>query len=448
MINARSLVLDILKEVDKDEEYSNILITQVLDKYDYLEMQDKAFIKRLTEGTIERQITLDYVLNQFSKTQVEKMKPLIRCLLRMSVYQLLYMDAIPDSAVCNEAVKLAQKRHFSSLKGFVNGVLRNIARQKEQIIWPNMDSDWKLALSVETSMPEYILEVWEGEYGKEKTVQMAKALLEVRPVCVRVDEGLGQEQKEEILQKWKKAGIYYRESYMPYAFYCSNIEGIRNLPGFLEGQVTVQDVSSMLVAECAGIKEGDYVLDVCAAPGGKSMHAACKTGEKGSVDARDISEYKISLIQENADRMKLSQIHTKIWDAAIEDESLQEKADVLFLDVPCSGLGIIGHKRDIKYHITEENFETLQELQRKIVSASIPYVKKGGVVMYSTCTIHRKENEDMAGWIEENFPLKLESLDPFLPTTLQSDETREGMLQLYPGEHDCDGFFVARFIKE
>jgi len=449
MINARAVVLDILMETEKGNEYSNILIRQVLDKYDYLEIQDKAFIKRLAEGTVERQITLDYVLNQFSKTPVDKMKTLIRCLLRMSVYQILYMDAVPDSAVCNEAVKLAEKRHFGSLKGFVNGVLRNISRSREQIRWPEESVDWKAALSVRTSMPLTILNIWETEYGKELTSLMAEASLDVKPVCIRMDERLSAKEQEVLLDAWTQKGIRVKQSeYLPYAYFCEALEGVPKIPGFKEGKITVQDVSSMLVTECAAIKEGDFVIDVCAAPGGKSLHAASHTGMSGTVESRDLTEYKVKMICDNADRMHLPNIHTTIWDATLPDESMKEKADVLLLDVPCSGLGIIGHKRDIKYHVTEENLLQLQDLQKEIAAVCCDYVRKGGTVLYSTCTIHQEENEKMALWMAENLNLEFDSLDPYLPRQLISEQTAQGMLQLFPGKHDCDGFFLARFQKK
>lgn len=449
MENTREIVLDSLLELEKEAGFSNVLVRQVLQKYDYLPVQEKAFIKRVTEGTVERRIELDYILDQFSSVPVPKMKPLIRHLMRMSVYQLLYMDAVPDSAVCNEAVRLAQKRHFQPLKGFVNGVLRNIARNKDRIAYPNREKDWRRGVSVRYSMPEFLVELWEKDYGREQTERMCESLLSVKPVSVRIVETLSEKEQEAIAAAWRERGIVCeRDPYLPYARRCQNLEGVHKLPGFSEGLVTVQDVSSMLVTECAGIKQGDFVLEACAAPGGKSLHASLKTGEAGQVEARDLSEEKAALIRENAGRMKAGNLRVKVWDACVFDEETEGKTDVLYLDLPCSGLGIIGKKRDIKYHVTKESLAELVKLQRQIIGACWRYVKPGGVIMYSTCTVHRAENEEQVRWMCREFPLVTESLNPYLPKGLKCKEAESGMLQLMPGVHACDGFFLARLRRK
>ncbi len=447
--NTREIVLESLMELEKNGGYSSVLLRQVLDKYNYLSGQEKAFMKRVTEGTIERRIELDYIINQFSSVPVFKMKPLIRSLMRMSTYQIFYMDAIPDSAVCNEAVKLAQKRHFQSLKGFINGVLRNISRSKEQVRYPDEEQDWKAAWSVRYSMPELILDLWEREYGKEQAKLMTRELLKIKPVSLRMSEMLSEKEQETLAGEWKRAGISCEKNpCLPYAWKCRNVEGLMDLPGFSEGKVTVQDVSSMLATDCAGIRPGDFVLDVCAAPGGKSLHAACKLQNSGRVEARDVSEEKAELIRENAQRMQVRNLAVKVRDARVFEEEMEESADILYLDVPCSGLGVMGKKRDIKYHVTEESLAELVRLQREIISACWRYVKPGGVILYSTCTIHKEENEKQVEWMCREFPLHTESLNTYLPEMLRCEEAESGMLQLVPGIHDCDGFFLARLRRK
>ena len=449
MENTREIILDGLLELEREEGFSNVLVRGMLQKYDYLPVQEKAFIKRVTEGTVERRIELDYILNQFSSVPVPKMKPLIRQLMRMSVYQLLYMDAVPDSAACNEAVRLAQKRHFQSLKGFVNGVLRSIARSKDRIVYPDKEKDWMRGVSVRYSMPEFLVGLWEKDYGREQTERMCASLLSVKPVSLRISEALSFKEQEELTEVWRRRGIACeRDPYLPYAWRCQNLEGLHKLPGFSEGLMAVQDVSSMLVTECAGIKEGDLVLDTCAAPGGKSLHASLKAGKTGQVEARDLSEDKAALIRENAERMKARNLHVKVWDARVFDAEAEGKADVLYLDLPCSGLGIIGKKRDIKYHVTKESLAELAVLQREIIEACWRYVKPGGVIMYSTCTVHRAENEEQVQWMCREFPLVTEDLNPYLPEGLKCKEAESGMLQLVPGVHECDGFFLARLRRK
>lgn len=448
MENTREIVLECLLLLEKENAFSNVVIRRTLQKYDYLPAQEKAFIKRATEGTVERRIELDYIINQFSGVPVLKMKPFIRQLLRMSVYQIFYMDAVPDSAVCNEAVRLAAKRHFQTLKGFVNGVLRNIARNKDKISYPNPEKDWYRGISVRYSMPEFLLKLWEKEYGREQTEIMCQSLLAVKPVSIRMSERLSAKEMEKLAQAWRDKGVVCeRHPYLPYAWRCRNMEGVQRLPGFSEGLVTVQDVSSMLATECAGIKPGDFVLDVCAAPGGKSLHAACKLRESGHVEARDISEEKAALLNENIERMQAKNAAVKVWDARGSDASMEARADVLYLDLPCSGLGILGKKRDIKYHVTKESLSELVSLQREIIAACWRYVKPGGVILYSTCTLHRAENEEQVRWMCGEFPLLPESLNPYLPESLKCKEAERGMLQLVPGVHECDGFFLARLRR-
>ena len=367
-INTRELLLEMLLEITNGKEYSHIVMRNVLDKYNYLRVEEKSFIKRVCEGTLERMIQIDYVLNQFSKTPVNKMKPVIRNILRMSVYQILYMDAVPDSAACNEAVKLAERKKFHQLKGFVNGVLRNIARQKGNISYPPRDKDFVLYASVTYSMPEWIIRKWLSEYNQDTVEKILQGLLKEHAVTIRVDENLPDERKEKLLEQMKEQGItVMKHLYLPYAYQLKNLEGVQNLPGFAEGLLTIQDISSMLVAEVAGIQENAHIIDVCAAPGGKSLHAACKLNHTGMVEARDLTEYKVNLIQQNIDRMKYDNIKAMVADALVFEPEKENTADIVFADLPCSGLGVMGKKRDIKYHVTEGTLKDIVTLQQSML---------------------------------------------------------------------------------
>ena len=468
-MNTRELVLDTLLTLEREGDYSHRLIKSVLDKYDYLEARDKAFIKRLTEGTLERQLEMDYYLDSFSSLPVRKMKPLIRCLLRMSVYQLLYMDAVPDSAACNEACKLAAKRGFGSLKGFVNGVLRRIAGQKNSLPMPDQGREPVRYLSVKYSMPEWIVEMWLDEYGKNITETLLEGLLEIHPVSVRFSTLMSGGERDRLCGDMRKSGMEMTPSpYLPYLYLTGGYtENPASLPAFSMGKCTVQDVSSALAVEAAGIKEGDFVVDVCAAPGGKSLLAAEKAGS-GKVLARDVSEEKISITEENISRMGAENIEVQIFDGTRTDEALLGRADVLLLDVPCSGLGVMGKKRDIKYRIARENLGELQKLQRQIAAASAGYVKKGGTLLYSTCTIRREENEDMVRYIVQELGFEPVPLEAVLPKNViaiknhlkdrmkeagkepgagLTEEEAGACIQLLPGYMKADGFFIARFRR-
>lgn len=446
MENTRELAVNLLLEIVEQNKYSHLMIRDVLNKYDYMDGRDKAFVKRVTEGTLERMIQVDYVLDQFSKVPVSKMKPFIRTILRMSVYQLLFMDNIPDSAVCNEAVKLAGKRGFRNLQGFVNGVLRSISRKKQEIVWPGQE-DKAAFLSVKYSMPMWLTEKFLSERGYETTEKMLESFLLVSPVTIRLKETLKEEEKKLLIERMESSGVKLKKHpYLSYAYSVEGTEGISNLPGFAQGLFAVQDVSSMLAGEVAGIRKDSYVIDVCAAPGGKAMHAAEKMQGSGFVSARDLTEYKAEFILDNKNRMKAENLEVLVWDATKLREEDIEKADVLIADLPCSGLGIIGRKTDIKYHASKESLKQLQSLQREILSVVWQYVKPGGVLVYSTCTVNPEENEENVRWFTKNYPFDRESLTPYLPKVLKEDE--EGMLQLLPGIHLTDGFFLARLRRK
>ena len=440
-MNVREIVLDMLMELSKENTYCHLLIRDVLQKYNYLEQRDKAFIKKIVEGTVERRLELDYVINLFSSTKVSKMKPLIREVLRMSVYQILYMEQVPDSAVCNEAVKLVQKRKFTNLKGFVNGVLRNIARNKEKMVYDD--------ISIKYSMPMWLVERLTSAYGKDVAEKIMASFLEEKPVTIRRKESLSEKEWEIITKEMEKSGVQVsKHPYLPYAYEIKKAEGLFSIEAFKKGCFTVQDVSSMLVAECADVKEAMTIFDVCAAPGGKSMHCAEKLNGTGRVYSFDVSENKTDYIQENIDRLGYTNIETKVKDATVFDASMIEGADIVLADVPCSGIGVIGKKCDIKYRINEDEIKNITELQKKIIDNAWQYVKKGGTLIYSTCTISREENEEMVKYLTANAPLKLESLNAYLPKELWSETTEKGYLQLLPGVHKCDGFFIARLKRE
>ena len=432
-INTREIVLQILLEVLEQGGYSHLIIKGTLDKYAYLDKTDRAFIKRLSEGVIEYKLRLDYIIDSYSKTKTAKMKPVIREILRMGTYQIFFMEKIPDSAACNEAVKLAAKHGFSSLKGFVNGVLRNIARGKAQILYPDPGKDTACYDSVFYSMPEWIVRRWLTAYGEKQTGQILQGLLQTRPVTIR--RNTTPEEWDTLLKKWKESGMQVRQSAL-YKDACviSGFDRIEALEGYQDGRFMIQDIGSMLITDFAKIRQGDTVIDVCAAPGGKALHAAFLTGADGRVEARDLTEYKTSLIEENLARCGFTNVTVNVWDATKEDPDSIEKADVVIADLPCSGLGAIARKGDIKYRLKEEDITQIAALQRTILSVVQSYVKPGGVLLYSTCTLTNEENEANTEWFLQNFPFHLEDEQTLFPGNSQNGET-------------TDGFYMARLRK-
>lgn len=433
-VHLRAIVLDILME--SQSAFSHIVIRQALEKYQYLDKQQRAFISRLALGTIERRMEMDYIIGKFSRTPVEKIKPVIQMILEMSVYQLLYMESVPDSAVCNEAVKLTKKRGFSGLSGYVNGVLRNIARNKADIPYPDRLRQPLEYLSVKYSMPEWILQMWQGVYSIKQIEEILCGFQADHKTYIRCNTM--KDTPENIRKILEKEGVMVEEVQdMPYAFSISGYDYLSGLQSFHDGLYQIQDISSMMAGEFLHSSASDFIVDVCAAPGGKSVNAALKMAEKkievtGRVLSRDVSESKVQLIEDNIERLGLSYVKAQVYDALCFDESLVEKADIVIADLPCSGLGVIGRKPDIKYRVTPQQMFEAVNLQRRILQTVSAYVKPGGVLLYSTCTINRAENEDNADWICRH----------------SGFEADGKYLQILPGaDGGRDGFFIARLIK-
>lgn len=433
--NTRELVLETLLSVEKGESYSHKALSALLDKYQYLSKQERSFITRVTLGTLERRIELDYIIDWFSKVKVKKMKPVIRCILRMGVYQLKYMDSVPDSAVCNEAVKLAGKKGFVSLKGFVNGVLRSISRNLPEVSYPSEEEKPIEAVSIRCSIPQWILRQWREDYGWEKTKSMAESFLNQERTTIRVNTMMTD--REKLIDDLKKQGIQAEKLVLrdypdfKQGLYIWEYDYLLKIKEFAQGQFYVQDVSSMLPVWFLNPKEGDFVVDVCAAPGGKSIHAAQLMQGLGVVEARDLTDYKVGLIEENIARARLKNVKAVKWDALILDESIVGKADGVIADLPCSGLGVLKKKPDIRYRMTREQQEELSRIQRQILSNACQYVKPGGTLLYSTCTVNKIENEDNTAWFLQNhreFSLAKER-------------------QIFPGESCGDGFYLAKMIR-
>ncbi len=433
-VNVRELALGILLAVTKNGENSHTVLSAVLEKYQYLSRQERGFLTRLTEGTLERQ--LDYIIGLFSRTRVTKLKPAIREILRMGVYQLRYMDAVPASAACNEAVRLAGKKGFVSLKGFVNGVMRGIARNLDTIAYPDETKHPLYAWSLRYSIPEWILTRWSRDYGMQKAKSIAESFQKERRLSVRVNRT--KTTRRELIQRLSERGITAECAVLPSfpefdaALYLSGYDHLTAIPEFTEGLFAVQDISSMLVVPVASPHPGDYVIDVCSAPGGKSLHAADVMGGTGMVEARDVSEYKTGLIEENIRRCGMRNIRVVCQDARVWDADSSDAADVVIADLPCSGLGTLRKKPEIRYRMTEETIEGLIRLQREILEVSCRYVKPGGTLVFSTCTIDGEENEENTRWFLEchtGFSLAFQR-------------------QFFPDEGEFDGFYIAKFIRE
>lgn len=435
MPDNREIVLEALLLHDKGE-YADKIIKSILDKYSYLERFERGFINRVFSGTIERRLSLDFILNHFSTVKVNKQKPVIRAILRMSTYQILFMEQIPDSAAINEAVKLAKKKKFNGLTGFVNAVLRQISRNKDNIdsLFDELKGDEVKLFSAKYSCPEWLCRHYISELGQKTAEQILINSLIDRKICARTNLSLIS--TDALIDKLNKEGAVCERIDGFDAFYVTVSEGLSYLESFNEGLFCIQDLSSQRIVDDAvkeRLKNAEIIVDVCAAPGGKTCHIADIAkhfNSNAKIISRDLTDGKVEKIEENVDRCGFDNVSTCVWDALTEDESLIEKADIVIADVPCSGLGVIGRKVDIKYRVQPEDLVSLSMLQKEIIGVVSKYVKSGGMLIFSTCTVNNSENRDNAKWIEEN-----------LDFSLVSEE------KLINDNPEYDGFYIARFVK-
>lgn len=407
-----------------------------------LEQHEKAFINRIVYGTVENKIKLDYIINLFSSTKTNKLKLTILILLRMSIYQMLFMDHVPHSAIINEAVKLVKKRKMTNLSGFLNGVLRNISRNISSIEYPNEQTEPNEYLSVYYSFPKWLIDYLLEQYHYDTLKEVLEDSLKTPKICIRHNHLKGS--MESLLECLKEDGLNPLQGHiLPYAMYLEGTGSIRQLKSFQMGLFQIQDESSMLVGEVAQPNEGDYVLDVCSAPGGKTTHFAQLMNNKGKVIARDVSDKKIQRIEENCRRLGINNVVIEKYDATEFDDTLTDKLDIVLTDVPCSGLGIIKKKPDIKYNVSPKGIESLIQIQRVIVNNAARYVKKDGLLIYSTCTINKKENDENIQWFldqHSNFEL--------IPLGFEQINTNDkGFLQILPINDIADGFFIAKMKR-
>ena len=428
--NERDIALTCLMDIEGGT-FSDKALENALRRVQFSEKRERSLISRLVKGVTERRITLDFCIDCFSKTKTAKQKALIKNALRLGVYQLLYMENIPASAAVNETVKLVRKHGFNSLAGFVNGVLRSVERNKDNIAWPDK-SDMVKYLSVMYSTPEWLVKLISEQYPDEAEKILASNVVD-RKLSVRVNSTMLNRQA--LISELESEGITAEVSpYAESALNIADVDFLMRLFSFREGRFTVQDASSQAAVEAIDIKPDDIVWDICAAPGGKTTAAAerVKSG-KGYVYSMDLSEEKLPLIEENAERMSLDDKITVMQHNATEAyDNDMERPDVIIADLPCSGLGIMPRKSDIRYRLTPDSLDELIELQHSILANTIPYLKPGGKLLFSTCTINKNENEAGRDFVLRTFPeLKLIKEKVFLQ-----------------GIDDCDGFYYTLYSKQ
>lgn len=441
MDNARRTAVKVLNEVLQKGAFSNIVLGRELNRCS-LNDKDRALVTEIVYGTLKYKYTIDAMLNYYIKSDLEKMDIDILNILRMSFYQMVYLDKIPEFAVVNEAVELAKR---SSVKGsrLVNGVLRNYLRSKDVDYCNNPKNNIE-KLSFKYSFPKWMVTLFINQYDSEYIERILGGLNMVPGITVRVNN-----LKIEYEEAWKQLeenGYDIEEGNIcPEAIIITKGRNIEDNPLFIEGLITVQDESAMMVAPSMDLEENMTVLDLCSAPGGKTCHIAEIMNNTGEVLALDIHESKLPLIKENAKRLGIKNIKCDTLDATKYEARYKEKADRVLMDVPCSGLGIIRKKPEIKWNKNTSATKELVEIQRQIMESASKYVKPGGKLIYSTCTLNKEENEENIKWfIKKHSEFALEPI--YFGEAKNIIYHKEGYITILPDKY-MDGFFIAKMIK-
>ncbi|MFS0782356.1 16S rRNA (cytosine(967)-C(5))-methyltransferase RsmB [Bacillus sp. 1P06AnD] len=441
--NVRELALDLILSVEKNQSYSNLLLNAVINK-NHLSSADSGLLTELAYGVIQRKLTLDYYLEPFIQNS-RKLEQWVRILLRMSLYQMIYLDKVPDHAIIFEAVEISKKRGHKGIASMVNGVLRSVQRNGIRSL--DEITDPIKRISIETSHPEWIVKRWADQYGEEKTREMCLFNLQAPHQTARVN--LPKASREQVMEILKEEGYSIEASeYVPEGIICLR-GNLAHSSAYKEGFISIQDESSMLVSYAVNAKSDEKVLDCCAAPGGKTTSIAEKLGE-GTVYALDLHDHKVKLIKQQADRLGLMNVTAASHDARKAGDLFDPQTfDAILVDAPCSGLGVMRRKPDVKYTKKEEDIARLASIQQDILEAVDPLLKDGGLLVYSTCTVDKNENEAVVDTFLKNHTnySKDTSLKNRLPEKVRPFAS-ESSLQLFPQDMGSDGFFIACFRKK
>ncbi|MCC0635558.1 MULTISPECIES: 16S rRNA (cytosine(967)-C(5))-methyltransferase RsmB [unclassified Clostridioides] len=439
-MDAREIGFKVLCDIEKNNNYSNIAINKHFKNLEISDM-DRGLATELIYGVVENKYYLDYIINKLSKIKVKKMSTYVKIFLRMGTYQILFLNSISDYAAVNETVKLSKKYDKKS-SGFINAILRNEIRNKDTIMDITEEDSVKY-LSIKYSYNSWIIKNWIENFGQEFTEDLLEANNEKPSIYIRTNTL--KISREELIEKLNEKGIMcLKVPMVEEAIKVEKLKNIENNELFKAGLFTIQDISSMIVGKVINPKEDSLILDVCSAPGGKSTHLATLMNNTGQVIARDIFEHKLKLIKATVNRLGLKNVCVEGFDASEIDENSINKFDYVLADVPCSGLGIIRRKPEIKYK-KEEELEDITSIQKKILENASKYVKIGGTLVYSTCTVQDMENINIiTSFIEEYNNFELTPIDT---VNVDLDNQDKGYLKIYPNIHGIDGFFIAKLKR-
>ncbi len=439
MKSARQAAFEALLKIQREGAYSNLVVDAALKENDHFDERDKAFFSNLVYGTLDRLILIDYNLSLYLNQPVRKLKPELHTILRLGTYQLLFLDKVPSRAAVNESVNLAKVNKSAFAASLVNAVLRRVADNGLKL--PEGAENSPDYLAIKYSCPEWLISMWIEAYGFDNAVALAEKALEPAPVIVKVNTL--KTSVEDLIWKLAEEGVVAEKvSKYPDSLVLNNTGAVEELLAYKEGLFHAQDFASQICCRAVDAKEGETVFDLCSAPGGKAFTIAEAMNNTGVVRAFDVYQSRVDLIKSGAKRLGLDNVFTYLSDASIFNENYG-MADRVLCDVPCSGLGIIRRKPEIRFKKTAD-IDNLPELQYRILCNATKYLKDGGRLVYSTCTLNPKENNEVCDrFLSEHPEFEAVELLPEMKRYSENDK----YLTLMPHIHSTDGFFVAAFRK-
>ncbi|MED1794237.1 16S rRNA (cytosine(967)-C(5))-methyltransferase RsmB [Brevibacillus nitrificans] len=442
---ARDIALDVLNRVDEHKSYSNLELRNVLDRSE-ISSADAGLVTELVYGTIQRKLTLEFVLSHF--VGGKKVQTWVRNLMLLSLYQIRFLDRIPDRAAVHEAVEIAKRRGHQGIASMVNGVLRNVLRQPD--VWDRLPKgDAVKQIAVTHSHPEWLIREWIKLYGEENTKAICDANNRAPHTSIRVNPL--KTSRDELLAKLREDGSEAVASVLSDQGIILDGGHAAGTRWFKEGYYTLQDESSMLVASAVAPQPGMRVLDACAAPGGKTSHLAEKMDNRGEIIANDVHPHKRELIAGTAKRLGISIMESMVSDALDLPEKGLGLFDRVLLDAPCTGFGVIRRKPDLKWNKSKEDVRSIAQLQYQLLAGLSTMVAPGGTLVYSTCTMEPMENQDIVRRFVDKHPAFVldETLRDDLPAVVRDKMDESGaFVQILPHHFDSDGFFIARLRRK
>lgn len=440
---ARRLALNVLMDVHLQEAYASLALDDRLRAVPKMDPRDRRLATELVYGTLEKQIRLDYMLDTLLERK--DLEPVVRDILRMGAYQITFLDRVPDSAAVDESVKLARLMDRESFTGLVNAVLRNLIRTKNEISYPSAQTEPARHISVLHSVPLWLVERLNEAYGPAMALAICRHVQQQHAVTVRPNLARITPAAFEALLS--KEHLTFAQGIVPGAYRIEGGGELTRLTAYEKGLFSIQGESAMLAAQAVGVKPGWNVLDACAAPGGKSALMAEAMEGTGRVQAWDVHEHRVNLLKAMAQRLKLDNVRPALRDAQALREDMVGTMDAVLIDAPCSGLGVMLEKPDIKYRMNPEKVTSLVAVQKNLLDACCQYVKPGGVLVYATCTILPEENSgQIQAFLESHPDFEPEGLGERLPESLRGQVEGAG-IQLFAHRDGIEGFYIARLRR-